>query len=191
MTRSYMSFGSRSVTCTVWPILFIRLSLHVHSLTCLSIPSLIALCVSASILLVFVISSTLRLGRHGLCGSRTYNYAAPSGIRGRKAPKDGQQPCFTPKGRCHLSKSLMAATVRLSRSWADLYRHRPLFTLFYRRHPHQKIVTAPPWSYCCRGDFPCLVGVPHRSGRRTLALTCRRKLKRRRSVGWRRSGAVL
>src|SRR5882724_5900615 len=75
----------------------------------------------------------------------TYNYAAPSGIRDRKAPKDGQQPCFTPKCRSHLSKFLMAASVRLSRSWADLYRHRPLFTLFYRRHPHQKIETAPPW----------------------------------------------
>jgi len=27
----------------------------------------------------------------------------------------------------------MAATVRLPRSWADLYRHHPLFTLLYRR----------------------------------------------------------
>jgi hypothetical protein len=27
----------------------------------------------------------------------------------------------------------------------DVYRHRPLFTLFYRRHPHKKIETAPPW----------------------------------------------
>jgi hypothetical protein len=62
--------------------------------------------------------------------SSTSNYAAPSGLRDRKAPKDSQQPCFTPKGRCYLSNSLMAATVRLSQSWADLYRHRPLFTLF-------------------------------------------------------------
>jgi hypothetical protein len=91
-------------------------------------------------------------------GHRTYNYAAPSGLRDRKAPKDGQQPCFTPKGRCHLSQSLMAATVRLARSWEDLYRHRPLFTLFYRRHPHQKIETAPPWSYCCRGGLSLFCG---------------------------------
>jgi hypothetical protein len=75
---------------------------------------------------------------------RTYNHAAPSGLRDRKAPKDGQQPCFTPKGRSHLSQSLIAVTVRLARSWEDVYRHRPLFTLFYRRHPHQKIETAPP-----------------------------------------------
>jgi len=42
-------------------------------------------------------------------------YAAPSGIRDRKAPKDRQQPCFTPNGRCHLSQSLRAATVHLAR----------------------------------------------------------------------------
>ena len=94
-------------------------------------------------------------------GCRTYNYAASSGIRDRKAPKDRQQPCFTPKGRCYLSKSLMAATVRLSQSWEDLYRYRPLFTMFYRRHPDKKIKTAPPWGRpAVIGDLPCLVGVP-------------------------------
>ena len=34
---SYMSLGNGSVTCTVWPILLIGLSLHVHGVTCLSI----------------------------------------------------------------------------------------------------------------------------------------------------------
>src|SRR6266852_8402572 len=43
----------------------------------------------------------------------TYNCTAPSGLRNRKASKDRQQPCFTPTDRCHLSKSLMAAPVRL------------------------------------------------------------------------------
>jgi hypothetical protein len=115
-------------------------------------------------------SAPMRTGRQGialdilLCmtvnvpGCRTYNYATPSSIRDRKAPKDGQQPCFTPKGRCHPSKSLMAASVRLLQSWAGLYRRRSLFTLFYRRHPHQKIETAPPWSYCCRGGLSLSCG---------------------------------
>ena len=44
-------------------------------------------------------------------GSRTYNYAAPSRLRGRKAPKDGQQPCFTPKDRCHLSFTVMGGVI--------------------------------------------------------------------------------
>jgi hypothetical protein len=46
--------------------------------------------------------------------STTYNYAAPSRLRGRKAPKDGQQPCCTPNGR----------HVRLSRSEEDLSSRR-------------------------------------------------------------------
>src|SRR5262249_18922587 len=78
------------------------------------------------------------------CRTPTSNCAAPSRLRGRKAPKDGQQPCFTPKERCLLSQSLMAAIVRLSRSWEDLGCHRPLFTMSYRCHLHKKTETAPP-----------------------------------------------
>jgi len=38
----------------------------------------------------------------------------------------------------------MAATVRLARLWEDVYRHRPLSTLLYRRHvPHKKETTPP------------------------------------------------
>ena len=86
-------------------------------------------------------------------GSRTYNYAASSDLRAQKAPKDGLRPCFTPKSRCYLSKSLGGATVRLSRSWEDLYHQRPLFTLFYRYHPHKKLETAPPGASVCRGGL--------------------------------------
>jgi hypothetical protein len=51
----------------------------------------------------------------------------------------------------------MAATVRLSQSWEDLYRHRPLFTMFYRRHPHKKIEAAPPGGILLSwGTFPVL-----------------------------------
>ena len=69
----------------------------------------------------------------------TIHCAATSGLRDRKAPKDRDYPCLPPKDRCHLSHSLMAATVRLSWSWQALGRHRPPFTIFYRRHPHKKI----------------------------------------------------
>ena len=49
------------------------------------------------------------------------------------------------------------ATVRLSRLWEALYRHRPLFTLLYRRHLRQKIETAPPWVVLLSwGTFPVL-----------------------------------
>ena len=61
--------------------------------------------------------------------SRTDNYAAPSCLRGRKAPKDGQQPCCIPKDCSHLSQSLMAITVRLWQLWEALYRHHPLFPM--------------------------------------------------------------
>src|SRR6266702_972785 len=37
----------------------------------------------------------------------TYHYAAPSRLRGRKAPKDGQQPCFPQK----------TAAIRLNLFW--------------------------------------------------------------------------
>ena len=43
-------------------------------------------------------------------------------------------PLSTFRGR----KGIYTATVRLSRSWEALYRHRPLFILFYRRHLPQK-----------------------------------------------------
>src|SRR4030095_9975514 len=97
----------------------------------------------------------------------TYNYAALSGIRDCKASKDGQQPCFTSKGRCHLSLSLMAVTVSLSRSWKDLYRHRPLFILFYHAICLKILRLLHLGRTAVVGDFPCLVGVPHCSGRRT------------------------
>jgi|RhiMetdeSRZDD1v2_1073273.scaffolds.fasta_scaffold72348_2 hypothetical protein len=80
-----------------------------------------------------------------------YHYAGPSGLRDRKAPKDGQQLCFTPKDRCHLSPSPMAATIRLSRLWADVYRPSRLFTLLYRRHLPNKRETVPLRSYGCHG----------------------------------------
>jgi hypothetical protein len=84
--------------------------------------------------------SSKMLGGKGL----TSNYAAPSGIRDCNAPKDGQLPYFTPKGRYRLSKSLMTAIIRLTQSWEDLYSHRPLFTLFYCCHPPKKTETTLP-----------------------------------------------
>ena len=89
--------------------------------------------------------------------SATYTYAAPSGIRDRKASKDGQQPCVTPKGRGHLSQSLMAATVHLLPSFTATI-HIKRLTLLHLGHP--AIV----------GDFACLVGLPHGSGRHTAHL---------------------
>src|SRR5687767_12380986 len=69
----------------------------------------------------------------------------------------------------------MAATVRLSRSWADLYRHRPLFTMVYRHHPQKKMKAALPGGCpAIVGDFSCLVDVSHRSGSRTLYSTATR-----------------
>jgi hypothetical protein len=62
----------------------------------------------------------------------------------------------------------MAATVRLSQFWEDLYRHCPFFSLFYRRHPDKKTETAPRGCPAVVGEFPCLVGVPHRSGHWTI-----------------------
>src|SRR2546423_266489 len=91
---------------------------------------------------------------------RTSNCTATSSLRDWKASKDGQQPCFTPKGRYYLSTSFMAVTVRLSRSWEDLYCHHPLFTMFSRRHRHKQIEAVSPGASCCRGGFALSCGYP-------------------------------
>jgi hypothetical protein len=64
------------------------------------------------------------------------------GLRDQKALKD----------RCHLSKSVVAAIVRLKQPWEDLSRYCPLFIMFYSHHPHQKIST----TLSVVGDFPVL-----------------------------------
>jgi hypothetical protein len=48
--------------------------------------------------------------------SPTCDYAAPSDLKDQQEAKDGQQPCFTFTGLCHLSQSLMAATSRFIQS---------------------------------------------------------------------------
>ena len=66
-----------------------------------------------------------------------------------------------PKGRDDPLTIYFAATVRLSRSWEDLYRHRPLFTLLYRHHPQKKMQAALTWGCTAVvGDFPCLARSP-------------------------------
>src|SRR5262245_17378772 len=51
----------------------------------------------------------------------------------------------------------MVASVRLARSWEDLYRHRPLLTLFYHCHPHKRLRPLHLGRTAVVGDFPCLV----------------------------------
>jgi hypothetical protein len=63
----------------------------------------------------------------------------------------------------------IAATVRLARSWADLYRYRPFLPYFTAAIHLKRLRPLHLGRIAVVGDFPCLVGVPHRSGRLTRA----------------------
>src|SRR5262249_27292618 len=87
--RSYMSFGNCGVTCIVWPILLIGLSLHVHGVTCLSIAytdSSLCLNINSAGFRHFVNSPFIP--QHVICGCARADSQAGR-CMGPSAPPDG------------------------------------------------------------------------------------------------------
>src|SRR5215470_18518461 len=95
---------------------------------------------------------------------------ATCGLKAWKVPQDGQQPCFTPKGRAICLNLLWpppSAFRSHRRTYTATVRFLPCFTavIYVRLRP------LPLSRPAVVGDFPCFVDVPHRFGRRTMYYT--------------------